>query len=109
LEKRNENLADAVQIQANSIKTLKDSAEVTDTITSDIKEKTLARQKQYNALRAKLKELENSVEDIKKFGSVSVPPDVSVLLNDARTRTTGVTNAAGVTVKESYQLRKSTP
>lgn len=95
------------QIENNRL--LSDFAETTDTVTGNIADKIEAQTKLYQQLRNQLFKLEKSNETIKEFLGLSVPGDISGMLNNSRTRSDGTTSSPGVTIKESYRLRESSP
>lgn len=109
LEHKNEELSKTVSTQADSIKTLKESKEVTDLVLEQVGEKVESTHKTFTSLRFRLHNLEKSNEDIKNFLSLDVPSDIGGMLNNARTRKSIPTKSPELPIKESTGTRRSNP
>ena len=76
----------AVVAQIATIKELETKSTLTDEVLSELATTQELRAQQEKALSNRLWRLEKDNEAVKKFMDLSVPPDVSRVLNDARTR-----------------------
>lgn len=76
----------AVVTQTATIEELENKATLTDEVLSNLAATQELRAQQDKALSTRLWRLEKDNELVKKFMDLSVPPDVSRVLNDARTR-----------------------
>ena len=75
-----------VGTQTATIKELENKSALTDEVLSELTAAQELRAQQDKALSGRLWRLEKDNADVKKFMDMLVPPDVSRVLNDARTR-----------------------
>lgn len=85
------------------------ATETTDATLGTLLAKSEAQLTLLNLQNKRLTKLKESNESIKAFLGLTVPGDISGLLNNARTRTNDVTNSPGIVIKESFRIGESSP